>query len=209
MRPLRRASSWVTTPIMSSGTSMVTRSMGSWRTSSMSRMSTSGLPTVSSNPSRRMVSTRTASCSSPRPCTSQASGRSVGCTRRDTLPTSSWSRRSFTIRAVSFEPSRPASADVLIPIVRPRLGSSTVTTGRGCGSSGSASVSPIVISGIPATAMMSPGPASSTGTRSSSRVRKSSATFACSMVPSVRHHATCWPFLMVPSCTRHTARRPR
>ena len=52
----------------------------------MSRVSTCGLPTVSSKPSRRMSSTSTASCSSPRPWTSQASGRSVSCTRSDTLP---------------------------------------------------------------------------------------------------------------------------
>ena len=43
----------------------------------------------------------------------------------------------------------------------PEAGSSTAITGSGCGSSGSAIVSPMVISGMPATAMISPGPASS------------------------------------------------
>ena len=76
-----------------------------------------------------------------------------------TLPTSSASRRLLTSRAVSCEPSRPANGDVLIPTVIDRLGSSIVMTGSGRGSSGSASVSPIVISGIPATATISPGPA--------------------------------------------------
>ena len=47
---------------------------------------------------------------------------------------------------------------MLIPIVIASLGSSTVITGSGRGSSGSASVSPIVTSGSPATAMSSPGP---------------------------------------------------
>ena len=57
---------------------MATRSIGSCSLPSMTRVTTWGLPTVSSKPSRRMVSTSTASCSSPRPWTSQVSGRSVG-----------------------------------------------------------------------------------------------------------------------------------
>ena len=72
--------------------------------------------------------------------------------------------------AVTLSPSRPASGDVLIPTVIESDGSSTVITGSGRGSSGSASVSPIVTSGIPATAMISPGPASSASTRSSASV---------------------------------------
>ena len=67
-------------------------------------------------------------------------------------------------------PSRPASGDVLMPIVTESDGSSTEMTGSGRGSSGSASVSPIVTSGMPATAMISPGPASSASTRSSASV---------------------------------------
>ena len=59
--------------------------------------------------------------------------------------------------AVSLSPSCPASGEVLIPIVTDSDGSSTVITGSGLGSSASASVSPIVISGIPATEMISPG----------------------------------------------------
>ena len=59
------------------------------RLPSISRMTTCGWPTVSSKPSRRIISTSTASCSSPRPWTSQVSGRSVSCTRSETLPTSS------------------------------------------------------------------------------------------------------------------------
>ncbi len=115
-RPLRSARSWVTTPRNSSGTSIEARSSGSQSSPSISRVSTSGLPTVSSKPSRRIVSTSTASWSSPRPWTSQASGRSVGSTRSDTLPTSSCSSRSSTCRAVSRPPSRPASGEVLMPI---------------------------------------------------------------------------------------------
>ena len=65
---------------------------------------------------------------------------------------------------------RPASGEVLIPIVIARLGSSTPMTGSGWGSSRSARVSPIVTSGMPATATSSPGPASAVSTRSSASV---------------------------------------
>ena len=129
-----------------------------------------GLPTVSSTPSRRIIATSTASWSSPRPCTSHASGRSVSSTRIETLPTTSRSSRPFTRRAVILSPSCPESGDRLTPIVIDIAGSSMCITGSGRGSSGSASVSPIVISAMPATAMISPGPASSASTRSSSSV---------------------------------------
>ncbi len=71
---------------------------------------------------------------------------------------------------MSRSPSVPASGDVLMPIVIESDGSSTVVTGSGRGSSGSAIVSPIVTSGRPAIATISPGPASSAGTRSSASV---------------------------------------
>ena len=80
-----------------------------------------------------------------------------------------------------------------MPIVTDSDGSSTQITGSGRGSSGSASVSPIVISGMPAIAMISPGPASSVSTRSRLSVTYSSEIFADSIVPSARHHATVWP----------------
>ena len=85
-----------------------------------------------------------------------------------------------------------------MPIVIESDGSSTCVTGSGRGSSGSAIVSPIVTSGRPAIATISPGPASSAGTRSSASVTKSSVTRAFSIVPSARHHAICWPFFSVP-----------
>ena len=67
-------------------------------------------------------------------------------------------------------PPVPASGEVLIPTTIESEGSSTVITGSGRGSSGSARVSPIVTSSIPATAMISPGPASAALTRSSPSV---------------------------------------
>ena len=95
-----------------------------------------------------------------------------------------------------------------MPIVIDSDGSSTWMTGSGRGSSGSASVSPIVTSGMPATAMISPGPASSAGTRSSSSVTYSSPTCARWIVPSARHQAIAWPLRIVPLRTRQSARRP-
>ena len=70
------------------------------------------------------------------------------------------------MRAVSLAPLRPASGDVLVPSVIASDGSSIVITGSGRGSSGSAIVSPIMISSMPAMAITSPGPTRSAETRS-------------------------------------------
>ena len=171
MRPLRRASICVITPTYSSGTSIVMRSTGSWRLPSISRMTTCGLPTVSSKPSRRMISTRIASCSSPRPWTSQVSGRSVGSTRIETLPIVSASSRSWIWRAVSLSPSWPASGERLMPMVTLIDGSSTVITGSGLRVLGVGQrLADRDVGACPATAMISPGPASAASTRSSASV---------------------------------------
>ena len=114
------------------------------------------------------------------------------------------------MRAVTFDPrTRPTMGLVLVPMVIEMAGSSTVMTGSGMGFSASARVSPIMISGMPAMAMMSPGPADSAGLRSSASVISSSVILTRSTVPSTLHQATCWPFLIVPLCTRSRARRPR
>jgi hypothetical protein len=70
------------------------------------------------------------------------------------------------------------------------LGSSTIINGSACGFSRSARVSPKVIVSIPATAMMSPGCASSAGTRSNASVINSSDTLTRSVEPSVLIHVT-------------------
>jgi hypothetical protein len=59
----------------------------------------------------------------------------------------------------------PASGEVLVPIVIEIAGSSTVISGSGRGSSRSARVSPIMMSGMPAMAMMSPGAGGLAGRR--------------------------------------------
>ncbi len=81
IRPLRTPICWVTTPMYSSGQSITSCSIGSRSgPSSTRRVITSGLPTDISYPSRRIISIRIASCSSPRPETWKASGVSVGST---------------------------------------------------------------------------------------------------------------------------------
>ena len=74
------------------------------------------------------------------------------------------------MRAVRRVPDLPASGEVLMPTVMPSAGSSTWITGSGRGSARSAIVSPIVISGMPASAITSPALASSAGTRRSPSV---------------------------------------
>ena len=69
-------------------------------------------------------------------------------------------------------------------------GSSTVIKGSGRGSSGSEIVSPMVISGMPAMATMSPGPADSAGSRSKALVINSSDSLTVRTVPSALHQAT-------------------
>ena len=68
---------------------MVIRSYGSWTSPPTSRRRTSGRDAVSSKPSRRICSMRTASWSSPRPRTSNASLDSAGRTSIETLPRTS------------------------------------------------------------------------------------------------------------------------
>ncbi len=188
--------------------SIVRCSIGSCSLPSISLVTTWGFPTVSSNPSRRIVSTNTASCNSPLPCTSHISGDDVGRTRIDTLPTASASKRPLTNLAVSLFPSLPASGDVFIPIVIESVGSSTAIAGNGRGSSGSERVSPIDIFPIPATAIISPGPASSISTRSRASVPYIPVSLTISTVPSRRHQATSWPCLRLPLCIRQIANLP-
>ncbi len=113
------------------------------------------------------------------------------------------------MRAVRREPLRPASGLVLIATVTARLGSSTTISGSGRGSSGSAMVSPIITSSRPATAMISPGPARSAGTRSRPSATSSSVSRIDVSVPSRRHQATADPRAISPWRTRHRASRPR
>ena len=88
-------------------------------------------------------------------------------------------------------------------------GSSTVISGRAIGFSGSASVSPIMMSGMPEMAQISPGPAFSAGLRVSASVISSSVMRTLDIVPSRRIQVTVWPLRSSPCRTRHSAIRPR
>ena len=158
--PLRMPSAAITTPWKSSGTSMTTSSTGSRRPLSLSRVTISGRDTCSSKPSRRIISIRIDSCSSPRPMTRICSGVSVGSTRSETLPRSSFSRRSLIWREVTNWPSRPAIGDVLTPKIIDTVGSSTAIGGIALGVSALVTVSPMVMSSMPARQTMSPAAAS-------------------------------------------------
>ena len=125
----------------------------------------SGRDTCSSNPSRRIISIRIDSCSSPRPTTFICSGVSVGSRRIDTLPSSSLSSRSFSWRDVTYCPSRPATGDVLTPKIMYTVGSSIAIGGIAIWCSMSVIVSPIVMSSMPARQTMSPAAASWMSTR--------------------------------------------
>ena len=103
----------------------------------------------------------------------------------------------------------PTSGEVLVPIVIEMAGSSTWMSGSAIGFSASARVSPMVMSGMPATATMSPGPADSPGTRSRPSVTSSSVMRTFLTAPSRFIHATVWPFLRWPWWMRSSARRPR
>src|SRR5687767_11262270 len=79
---------------------------------------------LSSKPSRRIVSIRTPSWSSPRPATSNESLSALSVSRIDTLPSASRSSRSRIIRLVTFDPSRPAIGESLTLKVIARVGGS-------------------------------------------------------------------------------------
>ena len=106
-------------------------------------------------------------------------------------------------------PPLPTSGEVLVPIVIEIAGSSTWMSGSATGLSTSASVSPMVMSGMPATATMSPGPADSPDLRSRPSVTSSSVILTVLVEPSRFIQATCWPLRRVPSWTRTSASRPR
>ena len=106
------------------------------------------------------------------------------------------------------------------PKVMRSVGASTSRRGNGRGSIGSVIVSPMVTSGIPATATMSPGPASGMSTRSMPRavvrlvtVPVSVTVRPGSIAPAVSSSSSRtivirWPILIVPFHSRPTAIRP-
>ena len=156
-------------PWCSSITSIVTVSNGSINWPSSSLMITSGRETASSKPSRRIFSIRIERCSSPRPETRNLSGSSVCSTRKATLCTSSFSRRSKILREVTNLPSLPANGEVLTWKVIVTVGSSTDSAGRASTWVCAQMVSEIFSSPRPVMAIISPALACSTSWRSRPR----------------------------------------
>ena len=155
----------VTAPMNASGMSMTRYSIGSSVWPFSVRVMMVGLPTSSSNPSRRIISMRIASWSSPRPDTRNVSGESVSSTRMPTLMWRSFMRRSRSWGEVTNRPSLPASGEMLAEKSIDTVGSSMRISGSATGASPSATVSPISIESIPAIATRSPALASAISTR--------------------------------------------
>ena len=207
--PRRCPTCAMTIPWKSSATSITSSSTGSTTWPPSSLVTISGRDTWSSKPSRRIISMRIESCSSPRPRTFICSGESVSSTRIDTLPSSSRSSRSRRLRDVTYCPSRPATGDVFTPKTIETVGSSTAIGGIATGCSASAIVSPIVMFSIPARQTMSPAAASSMSTRLSPSNAYSFVTFVRSTLPSTRQTAIGSPIFTRPLTTRPIAIRPR
>ncbi len=142
--PRRLPTSSITGPIDVDGTSTTRYSIGSCVLPLTSLVSTCGLPTDSSYPSRRMFSSRMPRCKMPRPATWNSSRfTSSSRTRRATFDSSSFIRRSRSWRLVTYCPSCPAKGESLMRKIISSVGSSTVIGGRATAFSKSAMVSPI------------------------------------------------------------------
>ncbi len=199
----------MTTPWNSSGTSITRSSTGSIFRPSVSRVTISGRDTCSSKPSRRIISIRIDSCSSPRPTTFICSGNAVSSTRMETFPSSSFASRSRMLREVTYWPSRPALGDVFTPKIIDTVGSSIAVGGIASRSSGSAIVSPMVMSSIPARHTMSPADACWMSTRFNPSKANSLVTRVSWARPSSLQTATGSPIRTWPLKTRPMAIRPR
>ena len=145
-RPLRTASSWVTAPTYSSGTSIERRSTGSWRLPSISllddvRLADCHLEALAAHhldEDRELQLAAALDLEGVRAVGRHDAQRNVA----DQLlaqPVLDLARGDLVALLAGH-------GEVLTPIVIDIAGSSTVITGSGCGFSGSASVSPIVIS---------------------------------------------------------------
>ena len=164
--PLRSPRACITPPWCCSSISAVTSSIGSCFSPLTSFITTRGLDTAISKPSRRMFSSRMVRCNSPRPMTSKIPSSPVSLTRKATLCCNSFCRRSQIWRLVTNLPSRPASGLVLTQKFIVSVGSSTFSMGSGEGVTGSVMVTPIPTPSMPLISTISPGPASVACTRS-------------------------------------------
>ena len=141
--PLRFPSISKIAPEVSSGTHITTFSIGSCFFPSISWKITCGEPTCNSNPSRRIVSTNTDKCNSPRPETlyefPSEFSKSI---LRPTFISVSFSRRSRIWREVTNFPSFPANGESFTKNSIVKVGSSIVIAGIGSAFGSATIVSP-------------------------------------------------------------------
>ena len=104
--------------------------MGSRVRPASARVMIWGFETSISKPSRRIISMRMASCSSPRPDTRKVSGESVSSTRMPTLVRRSFHSRSRSWVEVTYLPSRPENGETLDEKSIDTVGSSTRISGQ-------------------------------------------------------------------------------
>ena len=205
--PFRFARSSTTEPLYSSPTSTTASSNGSSFFPSSSRMITCGGPMQNSKPSRRMFSMRIVMCRAPRPHTMNESAVSPGSTLSARFRSSSRSRRSLMFLEVTNFPSLPANGDAFTLNVIRTVGSSTVMVGSGTAPPAMI-VSPIMTSGRPATAQMSPAPTDSTISFWKFLYTNTSLIFPFLDPPSGTPREMVWAVEMVPALTRPSAMRP-
>src|SRR5436853_358964 len=117
---------WVTAPMNSSGMSMTRCSIGSSTWPSVSRVMICGLPTSISKPSRRIISIRMASWSSPRPDTRNVEDGDLP--RLDRPVPVHDGHAVGLLHAAVHDPADDEPADVVVPVehrhpeLEPRLG---------------------------------------------------------------------------------------
>ena len=148
--PFRLASDCMHPPTASSGTSKYTVSKGSCDRPSISCLITVGRLTRTSNPSRRISSTTTATCMAPRAFTLNSVDSPVSSNLIEIFVRASRIRRSRISREVTRSPSRPAMGPSLTEKVIETVGGSISTKGKVSASSELESVSPMSSSSNPA-----------------------------------------------------------
>jgi len=154
--PLRLATACIHPPRHSSGTSKYKVSYGSCIRPSISLRMTDGRLTKTSNPSRLIVSTSTATCMAPRALTLNSVESFPSSTLIDTLVRASRNKRSRISREVTRSPSRPAKGPSFTEKDIITVGGSICTKGKPSASGLPESVSPISTSSKPATPTIFP-----------------------------------------------------
>ena len=169
---------------------------------------TLGRDTRTSNPSRRIVSTRTEISIAPRAETLKNPASSPSETWRETLVFSSRSRRSRIAREVTCFPSLPAKGPSFTANCICTVGGSILMIGRASIDSDPTIVSPMSTSSNPARPIMFPAEPSSASVVPILEYSRILETVLLTRVPSLRQSQIESPFLMVPDWILPSAIRP-